>query len=134
MDYEDFANRIQRITEGIRKDNPSLSVIKQYPSESYRVMQHRADILKERNILHCERSGLIVIVRTFLESGGYTAHIVPICPQGWAPADVARNGTQGNGHTRRNLVPTLQIPAIATVTGRAMETEKIIPGGALDEQ
>ena len=95
MGYEDFTSRMKRITEGIREDNPSLSGIKQYPGESHAVVQHRADIRKKRNIRQCESSCLIVMKRVFLESGGYAAYRVPICPQGWEPADVAGDGTQG---------------------------------------
>ena len=95
MGYEELANCMKRIAEGIREDNPSLSGIRHYPGESHAVVQHRADVRKKRTIRQCGSPGPRVMKRTFAESGGCTAQRVPICPQGWEPADVAGDGTQG---------------------------------------
>jgi hypothetical protein len=65
MNYKSLANRINRISDRFRREEPRVSVISQNLGESDEEVQQRADQLKEQNIRQFGRPGLIVIISNF---------------------------------------------------------------------
>lgn len=65
MNHNVLTNRINRISDKFRQDNPGVSVIIQNPREPDEIVQQRADQLKAENIRKYGRSGLVVIVANY---------------------------------------------------------------------
>ena len=65
MNYKNLANRINRISDRFRGEEPRVSIISQNLGESDEEVQHRADNLKEQNFRQFGRPGLVVVIRNF---------------------------------------------------------------------